>query len=105
MARKTRKSSARKKSARAGKKRGSARRGAGKRAGARRSAASKSRRSSAKKARSTPKRGGRQSTVARAKRVTREVVQQATDAVSAGVETLREVGGNLIDRVRTDLSS
>lgn len=104
MARKTRKSSARKKSARGAKKRGSARRGAGKRAGARRSAASKSRRST-KKARSTPKRSRTQATVARAKRVTREVVQQATDAVSAGVETLREVGGNLMDRVRSDLSS
>jgi len=41
--------------------------------------------------------------VARVKRVTREVVQQATVAVSSGVETLRDLGENLVDRVRTDL--
>jgi hypothetical protein len=92
MATKARKS-ARKKSARGGKKRSaqgraksSARKGAkSKRAGARRS-------SSAKKTR-------RQSPVARVKRVTREVVQQASVAVSAGVETLKDLGGNLVERV------
>lgn len=40
--------------------------------------------------------------MARVKRVTREVVQQATVAVSAGVETLKDVGENLLDRVRTE---
>jgi hypothetical protein len=42
----------------------------------------------------------KQSPVARVKRVTREVVQQATVAVTAGVETLKDVGGGLVDRVR-----
>jgi hypothetical protein len=51
----------------------------------------KKRRSSARK----------QSPVARVKRVTREVVQQASVAVSAGVETLKDLGGNLVDRVRS----
>jgi hypothetical protein len=37
--------------------------------------------------------------------VTREVVQQATTAVSAGVETLRDLGENIVDRVRTDLAN
>lgn len=39
--------------------------------------------------------------MARVKRVTREVVQQATVAVSAGVETLKDLSGNLVDRVRS----
>ena len=38
--------------------------------------------------------------VARVKRVTREVVQQATVAVSAGVDTLKDFGENLVNRVR-----
>jgi hypothetical protein len=105
MARKTRKSSARKKSGGA-KKRGATRGRAGKRATARRGAASKSRSSSKKRqAKSRPaKRSSRQSPVARVRRVTREVVQQAQVAVAAGVETLRDLGGNLVDRMRTDNS-
>lgn len=94
MAPKARKSSARKKSARSAKKRSSARKASGKRSSARKGA-SKARSSSKKR------NAKRQSPVARVRRVTREVVQQATVAVTAGVETLRDLGGNLIDRVRT----
>jgi hypothetical protein len=90
-----RKSSARKKSARKGMKGRSARKRGGKRAGARK-AASKSKGSA--KRRSTAKRR-RQSPVARVKRVTREVVQQAQVAVTAGVETLKDLGENLAERV------
>ena len=52
---------------------------------------------------STKRRSARskQSPVARVKRVTREVVQQATVAVTAGVETLKGFGENLVDRVRS----
>jgi hypothetical protein len=35
------------------------------------------------------------------KRVTREVVQQASIAVSAGIDTLKDLGGSLVDRVRS----
>ena len=42
----------------------------------------------------------KQSPVARVKRVTREVVQQAAGAVTAGVETLKDFGGDLVGRVR-----
>jgi hypothetical protein len=42
----------------------------------------------------------KQSPVARVKRVTREVVQQASVAVTAGVATLRDLGGELVERVR-----
>ena len=94
---KKKKSSARKKSG-AAKKRGAARGGAGKRSAVRRAAATKSRRSSGKR---SAKRSS-QSPVARVRRVTREVVQQATVAVAAGVETLKDLGGNLVDRMRTD---
>ena len=51
----------------------------------------------------TPRRSttrSKQSPVARVKRVTKEVVQQAAVAVSAGVETLKDFGGELVDRVR-----
>ena len=51
----------------------------------------------------TPRRSAtrsKQSPVARVKRVTREVVQQAAVAVTAGVETLKGFGGDLVDRVR-----
>jgi IS5 family transposase len=110
------KSSAKRKAGRSAMKRGSARKG-GKRAAARRGS---SRGSAAKKGRSAARRSrskrpatkpsvgtrsGRQAAVARVKRVTREVMQQATDAMSAGVETLRDLGGNIVDRVRTDSSS
>lgn len=69
---------------------------------------SASRRAAAKrgtKRRSAPTKRRSQSPVARVKRVTREVVQQATVAVTAGVETLRDIGGNLVERVRTDLAN
>lgn len=42
------------------------------------------------------------SPVARVKRVTQEVVQQAAVAVTSGMETLRDIGGNIIDRVRNE---
>ena len=51
----------------------------------------------------TPRRSSsrsKQSPVARVKRVTREVVHQAGAAVSAGVETLKDFGGDLVERVR-----
>ena len=104
MARKTKKSSASKKS-RAAKKRGATRGRAGKRATARRGAASKARSSKKSPAKNrSAKRSSRQSPVARVRRVTREVVQQAQVAVAAGVETLKDLGGNLVDRMRTDNS-
>jgi hypothetical protein len=37
--------------------------------------------------------------VARVKRVTGEVVAQAQTAISAGVETIRDLGENLAERV------
>jgi hypothetical protein len=43
---------------------------------------------------------GRKSPVARVKAVATEVAQQATVAVAAGVETLKDLGGQLVDRVR-----
>jgi hypothetical protein len=86
----------------------SARKGAGKRASARkggkrasaRKGASKKKSSMAKRRRpATKKRSRGQAAVARVKRVTREVVQQASGAVSAGVESLKDLGENLADRV------
>jgi hypothetical protein len=79
-------------------KRGGTKRGGTKRGGMKRSSARKSasRRGTASSSRST-----KRSPVARVKRVTREVVQQATTAVSSGVETLRDLGGNIVDRVRS----
>lgn len=47
------------------------------------------------------KKAARRSPVARVKRVTREVVEQAQVAVAAGVETLKDLGENLMERVRT----
>jgi hypothetical protein len=94
MASKSKRSPA-KKSARSAKKRGAARkRGMQASAGRNRSKVTAS-----AKRRSAP-RARKQSPVARVKRVTREVVQQATVAVSAGVETLKDFGENLVDRVR-----
>jgi hypothetical protein len=49
--------------------------------------------------RSAAKKSRRQSAVARVKRVTREVVAQASTAVSAGVETIKDLGENLAERV------
>ena len=68
------------------------------RAGARKSA-SRSRSRPAAKRRGA--RARKQSPVARVKRVTREVVQQASVAVAAGVETLKDLGENIVDRVRS----
>jgi hypothetical protein len=80
----------------------SARRGGAKRRpSAKRARASTSRRRSSKRAGTK----GGQSRVARVKRVTREVVQQASDVMSAGVETLKGFGENMMDRVRSDTSN
>lgn len=120
MATKKKKSSAKRKSARSGMKRGSARKSSAKRA--RKSAGSKARKSAPKrsaakkKKRKATRRSRTQAAVARmrsagrrvvprVKRVTQEVVQQASDAMSAGVETIKDLGGNLMDRMRTDTSS
>lgn len=86
---------------------------AGKRKMARKSAKASSRRTSASKRggrkmaakrgsarKSAPKKTARRSPVARVKRVTREVVEQAQVAVAAGVETLKDLGENLMERVR-----
>jgi hypothetical protein len=84
------------KSAKSSRKSGAAKRGksARKGASARKSTARKTapRRSPARK---NPSRG------ARVKRVAQEVVQQAQGAVVAGVETLKDLGENLMERVRT----
>ncbi len=78
-------------------KRGAARRGRTvKKASAKRSGTSRSASASLKRRPTVRK----QSPVARVKRVSREVVQQATVAVSAGVETLRDLGESLVNRVR-----
>jgi hypothetical protein len=104
MAKKARKS-ARKKSS-AGK-RGSARkasRGTRKAGGAKRRAAARkgaAKRGGAKRRAATRKAPAKQSQMARVKRVTREVVQQAGVAVSAGVETLKDLGENLVERARS----
>jgi hypothetical protein len=45
------------------------------------------------------KTGRRQSPMARVKRVAQEVAQQATTVVTEGVDALREMGGNLVDKV------
>jgi hypothetical protein len=37
----------------------------------------------------------------RVKRVTEEVMHQASAAVTTGVETLKDLGENLVDRVRS----
>jgi hypothetical protein len=55
------------------------------------------RRKSAPKAAARP---ARKTQVARVKRVAREVAHQAAVAVTAGVETLKDIGENLMDRVR-----
>jgi hypothetical protein len=69
---------------------------------ARKRPAAKSRKRTAAKRRSASPKRSKQSPVARVKRVTREVVQQASTAVSAGVETLRDLGENIVDRVRSN---
>jgi hypothetical protein len=106
------KSSGRKKSARAAK-RGGAKRGAkrgtkrgGMKTSATRNSAARSRPSPKRSTsrRSSAKRRGGQSPMARVKRVAREVAQQATAAVSAGVETVKDLGENLVDRVSNQLA-
>ena len=82
--------------------------------------ATKAKKSARKKARMTTRRAGakkttmraaakkrpaakmtrRKSAVARVKAVATEVVHQAQVAVASGVETLRDLGGNLVDRVK-----
>jgi hypothetical protein len=96
MATKAKKGSARKKAARSMKRRSasSKTRKSTMRAGARKGAARKS------AARKSAGATSRKSAVNRVKRVTREVVQQASVAMAAGVETLRDLGENLVDRVR-----
>jgi hypothetical protein len=37
--------------------------------------------------------------IQRVTRVTKEIAQQATAAVSGGVEALKEIGENIVDRV------
>lgn len=79
-----------------------AKKASGKRKMARKSAKKRvtARKASARKApaRKSAKRPAR---AARVKRVAREVVQQAQVAVAAGVETLKDLGENLMERVRT----
>jgi hypothetical protein len=65
----------------------------------RRAGAKKTMRASAKK-RPAAKTTRRKSAVARVKAVATEVVHQAQVAVASGVETLRDLGGNLVDRVK-----
>ena len=98
----------RKSSARKGGMKKSARRGGMKKSAARKGGMKKSARkggakkAGARKASARKRSGGRQSAVARVKRVAREVAQQATVAVTSGVDTIREFGGNLVERVRED---
>jgi len=46
------------------------------------------------------KKATRRGSATRVKRVAREVVQQAQVAVAAGMETLKDFGENLMERVR-----
>lgn len=90
MARKTAKSSARK---------GAAKKGAAKKRTGRKMAASSRKRGTPRKA--ARKNTTRSARVARVKRVAQEVVHQAQGAVAAGVETLKDLSENLMDRVRS----
>ena len=78
------------------------RRGAASKKGGRKMASSARKRGSVRKG-SARKTSARKSSPrgARVKRVAQEVVQQAQVAVAAGVETLKDFGENLMDRVRT----
>jgi hypothetical protein len=49
--------------------------------------------------RAAPKR--RRSPLVRVKEVAQEVVQQATTAVTEGVEAIKDMGENIVDRVTT----
>ena len=87
-----------KKSARGGAKKASARKAPAKRAGARKPAAKKKsamRRPTARSASPKP----RKSPMQRVTSVAKQVAQQAQAAVVGGVEALREIGGNIAERV------
>jgi hypothetical protein len=56
--------------------------------------------SSAKRA-ATKRRAPRRSPIVRVKEVAQEVVQQATTAVTEGVDALKGLGETLVDRVTT----
>ena len=106
MAKKARKSAAKKSSRSAGK-RGSARKKSmgGARKGSMKKRGSAKRSTAKRPAKRAARRSTTQSRVNRVKRVTREVVHQAGVAMSAGVESLKDIGGNLVDRVRATTSS
>ena len=82
----------------------SSRRGSAAKKGGRKMASSSRKRGTARKSAgkktSARKTTTKRAPVARVKRVAQEVVQQAQTAVVAGVETLRDLGENLIERVR-----
>ena len=90
---------ARKSAARKGGMKKPARKGGAKKTAMKKSARKASSRSAS---RGGSKAGRGQSAVARVKRVAREVAQQASAAVSSGVENIREFGENLVERVRED---
>ena len=92
MARKTAKTSRKGAAAKRGRKSASRKGASARKSAPRRSAARKApaRKSTTRRAR-----------LERVKRVTQEVVQQAQGAVVAGVESLKDLGENLMDRVRT----
>ena len=78
-------------------KRGSAKKSAAKRPAVTNSAA---KRSAAKKNNSTAaKKPARRSPMSRVTRVAKEVAQQATTAVTGGLETVKEFGESIVDRV------
>ena len=54
---------------------------------------------SARKTKKSTSRGD--SPIARVTRVAKELAHQATSAVAGGVETIKEAGGSLVDRVTT----
>jgi hypothetical protein len=99
-----RKAGAAKTKKRAGKKRSSSGRSASASRG-RKSVAKKAatKRRGGKKAATSKKpqarRAGKQSPIARVKRVAKEVAHQAQVAVTGGVEVLKEMGENIVDRV------
>src|SRR3954470_24164253 len=104
MATKARRSSGKKKrSATRGGSKPTAKRGAAKKKGASKKSVGR-KRPTARRNQSTkgsqPKKASR-SPIARAQRVAREVIEQATVAVNAGMETLKDLGGDLAERVRS----
>jgi hypothetical protein len=96
------KGAAKKGSARKSAARKSSARGAAKRGGAKKSAVKKSsaKRSTAKRSSAKRSGGGRKnSPLDRVKRVATGVVEQAQTAVSHGVDAVKELGENIVDRV------